>query len=106
MVAHRRLLVPARRHPDRRVLANRQATEGNVDSRPGRRALSRSRLTLSLLPRVRRWPLAQQPRTGKAKASDDHGTRQQGRALAHALNADAVSDRTDRLAHEEEERVQ
>ena len=40
--AHRRLLVSARRHSDRRVLADRQIAEGHVDSRPGRRALSRA----------------------------------------------------------------
>src|SRR6195256_3591117 len=44
MAAHRRLLVSARRHPDRRVLANRQIAEGYVDSRSGRRALSRAGL--------------------------------------------------------------
>ena len=43
-LAHRRLLVSARRHPDRRVLADRQAAEGHVDPRPGRRALSRAGL--------------------------------------------------------------
>ena len=43
-LAHRRLLVSARRHPDRRVLADRPAAEGHVDSRPGRRALSRAGL--------------------------------------------------------------
>ena len=41
MAAHRRLLVSARRHPDRRVLADRQAAEGHVDAGPGRGALSR-----------------------------------------------------------------
>ena len=40
MAAHRRLLVSARRHPDRRVLADRQTAEGHVGPRPGRRALS------------------------------------------------------------------
>src|SRR5437763_15937279 len=40
MAARRRLLVSARRHPDRRVLADRQTAEGSVDSRSGRRALS------------------------------------------------------------------
>src|SRR6266576_2839556 len=44
MAAHRRLLVSARRHPDRRVLADRQIAEGHVDSRSGRRALSRAGL--------------------------------------------------------------
>ena len=42
--AHRRLLVSARRHADRRVLAGRPRAEGTVAARPGRRALSRARL--------------------------------------------------------------
>jgi hypothetical protein len=46
MAAHRRLLVSARRHSDRRVLANRQIAEGHVDSRSGRRALSRAGMIL------------------------------------------------------------
>ena len=41
----RRLLVSARRHPDRRVLADRPAAEGRLGPRPGRRALPRPRLT-------------------------------------------------------------
>ena len=45
LVQDRRLLVPARRHADRRVLAERQAAEGGLDPRPGRRSLSRARLT-------------------------------------------------------------
>ena len=44
MAADRRLLVSARRHADRRVLADRRAAHGPVGSRPGRRALSRARL--------------------------------------------------------------
>ena len=44
MAAHRRLLVSTRRHPDRRILANRQTAKGDVDSRPGCRALSRAGL--------------------------------------------------------------
>ena len=43
--AHRRLLVSARRHADRRVLAGGQIAEGRLAAaRPGRRALSRARL--------------------------------------------------------------
>ena len=42
IASHRRLLVSARRHPDRRVLADRKIAEGHVDPRPGRRALSRA----------------------------------------------------------------
>ena len=47
MAAHRRLLVSARRHSDRRVLAGRQIAEGRLGAGPGRRALSRPRLTVS-----------------------------------------------------------
>ena len=43
--AHRRLLVPARRHADRRVLADRHAPRRRVAARPGRRALPRARLS-------------------------------------------------------------
>src|SRR5215212_4014015 len=45
MAAHRRLLVSAGRHSDRRVLASRQATAGNVDSRSGCGAVSRARVS-------------------------------------------------------------
>ena len=38
MVAHRRLLVSARRHSDRRVLAGGKIAEGCLGARPGRRA--------------------------------------------------------------------
>ena len=44
MAAHRRLLVSARRHADRRVLADGQVAEGRLGAGPGRRALSRPRL--------------------------------------------------------------
>ncbi len=44
IAAHRRLLVSARRHADRRVLAGRALAEGRLAARPGRRALSRARL--------------------------------------------------------------
>src|SRR6266478_2004302 len=46
MAAHRRILVPARRDSDRRVLADRQIAEGNVDPRSGRRTLSRARMRI------------------------------------------------------------
>ena len=49
MAAHRRLLVSARRHPHRCVLADRQVAEGLVDSRSGRRALPRAGMTMRLL---------------------------------------------------------
>ena len=42
MAAHRRLLVPARRHPHRRLLADRRAARGRLAARPGRRDLSRA----------------------------------------------------------------
>src|SRR5712671_5875851 len=48
--AHRRLLVSARRHSDRRVLADRTIAEGHVASRPGCRALSRTGVTFALQP--------------------------------------------------------
>ena len=44
MAAHRRLLVSARRHADRRVLAGGQTAGGRLGARPGRRALSRAGL--------------------------------------------------------------
>ena len=44
LVQNWRLLVSARRDPDRRLLADRQAAEGGVDPRPGGRSLSRPRL--------------------------------------------------------------
>ena len=43
--ADRRLLVPARRHPDRRVLADRRGAEEPVAAGPGRRPLSGAGLT-------------------------------------------------------------
>ena len=45
LAADRRLLVSARRHSDRRVLADRATAEGRLGARPGRRALSRPRLS-------------------------------------------------------------
>ena len=45
LAAHRRLLVSARRHPDRRVLSDRRAARRAVAARPRRRALSRPRLS-------------------------------------------------------------
>ena len=46
VAAHRRLLVSARRHSDRRLLAVGRAAGGPVDPRPGRRPLSRPGLSL------------------------------------------------------------
>ena len=45
VAADRRLLVSARRHADRRVLAGRHAAEGRLGAGPGRRAVSRARLS-------------------------------------------------------------
>ena len=42
LAAHRRLLVSARRHTDRRLLADRRAARRPVAARPGRAALSRA----------------------------------------------------------------
>ena len=47
VAAHRRLLVSARRHADRRLLADRRAARRPVAARPGRRALSRPGLAAS-----------------------------------------------------------
>jgi 7-cyano-7-deazaguanine reductase len=43
MAAHRRLLVSARRHPHRRVLADRNAAQGRLGARAGRVAPYRGR---------------------------------------------------------------
>ena len=43
LAAHRRLLVSARRHSDRRFLADRRIAQRRLGARPGRRALSRAR---------------------------------------------------------------
>ena len=45
LAAHRRLLVSTRRHSDRRFLADRRTSQGRLGARPGRRAISRARLT-------------------------------------------------------------
>ena len=45
LAAHRRLLVSARRHPDRRLLAERPAAGRPLAARSGRRAVSRPRLS-------------------------------------------------------------
>src|SRR5262245_44874921 len=50
MAAHRGLLVPARRHADRRVMADWQAAKRRLGARPGCRTVSRPWLSLS-----RRW---------------------------------------------------
>src|SRR4051812_4481014 len=50
MAAHRRLLVSARRHSDRRVLADWKIAERGVGSGPRRRALSRAGLRLHRVP--------------------------------------------------------
>src|SRR5690606_3969303 len=45
LAAYRWLLVPARRHSDRRVLAKQRSAGRIVAARPGRRTLPRPRLT-------------------------------------------------------------
>ena len=55
-LAHRRLLVSARRYPDRRVLADRQTAQGHVGARTGRRALSRTGLSAKPVARARGRP--------------------------------------------------
>jgi dienelactone hydrolase len=52
--------------------------------------------------RIRGPRLAQQPRAGKAERDDDDRAGQQGRDLAHVLDAEPVGDRADGLAHEKE----
>ncbi len=56
LAAHRRLLVPARRHADRRVLADERAAQGPVAARHGRRLLSRPGIMAKLPPRPKRPP--------------------------------------------------
>ena len=48
LAAHRRLLVPARRHADRRLLADRRPAPRAVAARPGGRPLSRAGLATGL----------------------------------------------------------
>ena len=50
MAAHRRLLLSARRHADRRVLAVRPAAEGRLGAGSGRAAVPRARLTEPVIP--------------------------------------------------------
>ncbi len=76
MAAHRRLLVSARRHSDRRVLAGRQVAEGCLGARPGCRALSRARLNR------RRVRPPQPMRAGEADADQHDSTEQQDRRNA------------------------
>ena len=52
MAAHRRLLVSARRHADRRLLAERRAARRPVASRPGRAAISRKGLSMAGGPKI------------------------------------------------------
>src|SRR3569623_2743193 len=47
MAQDRWLLVPARRHSDRRVLADRRGAQGRLAARARRRPLSRTRLILA-----------------------------------------------------------
>ena len=52
MAADRRLLVSARRHADRRLLAERHAARRPVAARPGRAALSREGMNMAGGPKV------------------------------------------------------
>src|SRR4051812_5301147 len=59
MAAHRRLLVPARRHADRRVLPDRRRAGGRLDPAPGGGALPRPGLmTAPVRDRIRDRALA------------------------------------------------
>ena len=51
VLPHRRILVSARRHSHRRVLAGRQPAQGRVAAGSGRRALSRARVMRLVRPR-------------------------------------------------------
>ncbi len=65
MAAHRGLLVSARRHPDRRVLADRHGSQRSLGARPGRPLLSRTRLRVVSSPARRRW--LSQPRPCRSR---------------------------------------
>ena len=83
MAAHRRLLVSARRHADRRVLAGRQAAEGYLGAGPGRRAVSRQRLEfLDNLHALRRPQSASTARGERARPSRHSLARTARRACA------------------------
>ena len=98
--AHRRLLVSARRHADRRVLAGRKIAEGRLDAaRSGRRALSRARLDVQF--HLRRP--AQPVRAGKADDDQHASAHPQHRVQADGGEAGAVDDRADRLSQKEKE---
>src|SRR3954451_21463424 len=64
MAADRRLLVSARRHSDRRVLADWKIAERGVGSGPRRRALSRARLRLHRVPDAVRHSLCRSAEPG------------------------------------------
>ena len=68
VAAHRRLLVPARRHADRRLLAVRPAAGGAVAARPGRSRLSRPWLTLGSRSWGRGRSAASSAAAGRARA--------------------------------------
>ena len=93
LAAHRRLLVSARRHADRRVLADRRAARGAVAARPGRRALSRPGMSRTTPvrkrpPGTRRASARRDPRRGAgARASTRSGF------AAARLDAEARAER-------------
>src|SRR4029079_2178663 len=98
MVAHRRLLVPARRNADRRVLAGRKATEGRLGARSGRRPLSRTRLAFWGAP-----PKTQ--RTGPSGRGYRGSPNDEHRRDSDTGQAYAVDDRPRRLAEKEKHRM-
>ena len=101
MAAHRRLLVSARRHADRRVLADRQAAGGRLGAGPGRRALSRARLSRSA-----RAALRSSARRRADQHQHDRRRSSSAGSMPTVREAEAVDDRPDRLPEKEEERVQ
>ena len=91
MAAHRRLLVSARRHADRRLLADRRAAGRTMAAGPGRAALSRAgmRRRFFALRKARRRPpkamgrptigsavMARRMRRNRQAASNDGAPRQ------------------------------
>ena len=90
LVQNWRLLVPARRHADRRVLAERQAAKGAVDSRSGRRSLSRARLTEHVVRRPRRcvWRAGRNPAIRRRAPRSPSTAPCWGRRTAHGRGPD------------------
>ena len=74
MAAHRRLLVSARRHADRRVLAAGQIAGRRLGAGPGRRALSRARLDADCVSAGRRSHCAQVKPTPNSTTAPNSST--------------------------------